>query len=263
MTIDGKQVVTAQVDTTAASNRANEIAIENSNFVDIKVGLYNIDETLVNYLNDRIKPTVTQNGTQIVVPVLYANPERWAAVQQNGVLRDKQGKLQLPLILMNRTMMSRNKMNNPMNRYHHQTLVTGWNRRNAYDRFTTQNGIKPSQELINVVIPDYYVLNYEVILWTEFISQLNELVEQISFETEDYWGERNKYKFLVEVQDYKTTTEFISNADRMVKCTFNMNVSAYLLPERILDTQRHPTSTTKLGFTVKKIVFKEEIVTKL
>jgi len=263
MTIDGKQVVVNQTDTKAAANRADETVVENTNLVNIKVGLYDIDETLVNYMNDRIQPKITQDGVQVVVPILYANPERWKAVQQDGVLRDKQGKLQLPLILMSRTMMSRSKMNNPINRYHHQTFVTGWNRRNAYDKFTVQNHVRPSQEMINVVIPDYYVLNYDVIVWTEFLSQLNELVEQISFETEDYWGERDKYKFLVNVQDYKTDSSFIDNADRIIKCTFKLEVYAYLLPERMLDTQRHSKATTTVGFTAKKLVFKESIVSKL
>jgi len=263
MTIDGKQVTISQADSIAAENRANETKVENTNFVNIGVGLYDIDETLVNYINERIKPKITQNNVSVVVPVLYANPERWKSVQKDGVLRDRQGKLQLPLILLRRTSILRNKMNNPINRYHHQTFSSRWNRRNAYDRFTVQNGVTPSEELITVIIPDYYDLQYEVVVWTEFMSQLNELIEQISFETEDYWGERNRYKFLVTVQEYKIDNNFQGNSDRLVKCTFTMTAKAYLLPERTLDTQRHPTNTTKIGFTRKKVVIEEKIVSKL
>ena len=263
MTIDGKQVVISQVDTVAAGNRAEETIVEDSNLVSVKIGLYDVDETLVDYINQRIQPKVMQNGVQVVVPVLYANAERWKSVQKDGVIRDKQGKIQLPLILLRRATITRNKMNNPVNRYHHQTFSTGWNRRNAYDRFTVQNGVKPSQQLLNVVIPDYYNIVYEMTVWTEFLAQLNELVEQISFETEDYWGERNKYKFMVNVDEYKIDNEIVNNADRMVKCTFNMTVNAYLLPERTLDKQRHSTATTKVGYTVKKVVFKETLVSKL
>jgi hypothetical protein len=263
MTIDGKQVVISQVDTKAAANRADETRIEDTNFVNIGIGLYDVDETLVDYINQRIQPKVTQGGTQVVVPVLYANAERWKSVQKDGVLRDKQGKLQLPVILLRRATISRNKMNNPINRYHHQVLTSRWNRRNGYDRFTVLNHVNPSQELITVVIPDYYNIVYEVTVWTEFLTQLNELVEQISFETEDYWGERNKYKFLVNVNEYKIDNTISNNADRLVKCTFNMTVNAYLLPERTLDTQRHPTATTKIGFTRKKVVIEEKIVSKL
>lgn len=264
MTIDTTQTTIAAVPPIAAANRANETKLDDTtNVVNVSVGLYDVDEVLVNYINQRIKPSIMQDGTKIVVPVIYANPERWKAVQKDGVLRDKQGRLQLPIILLRRTSMSRNKMNNPVNRYHYQSFYTRWNKRNAYDRFTVFNGVRPSQEKANVVIPDYYDINYEIILWTEYLSQLNELTEQISFETEDYWGERNQYKFLVNVDEYKIDNNVTENADRVVKCTFNMKVKAYLLPESMLDKQENRVSTTKVGFTAKKVVFKEHIVSDL
>ena len=263
MTIDINQTTGAAVPSTAAANRGTEIKVEGTTATNVNIGLYEVDEVLINYMNQRIQPSVTQDNVKVVVPVVYANPERWKAVQKDGAVRDKQGRIQLPLILLRRTSMSRNKMNNPMNRYHYQSFYSGWNKRNAYDRFTVYNGIHHSQEKVNVVIPDYYDINYEIVLWTEYLSQLNELVEQISFETEDYWGERNQYKFLVNVDEYKIENAIAENADRMVKCYFNMTVKAYLLPESMLDKQENRVSTTTVGYTTKKVVFKEHIVSDL
>jgi len=259
----GRQVTHANVATQPAASRADETKVEGSNLINVGVGLYSIDETLISFLNTKIKPSVVQDDVQVPVPVLYANAERWKSVQKDGILRDKQGKVQLPVILLRRTSLSRNALNNPVNKYHGQSFSSKWNKRNAYDRFAVVNGVNPSQELINVTMPDYYDLSYDVIVWTEYIAQLNTLIEQISFETEDYWGERNKYKFLVSVKEYKTDNSFVNNHDRIVKCTFTMTVKAYLLPQTMLDTQRQPSSTTKSTFTTKKIVFSEEIVSKL
>ena len=74
------------------------------------------------YFNNVIKPTVKQNSTTKNVPVLYGSPERWKAVQSDGYYRDRHGKIQLPLILIKREGIEKNRnlgnkidANNPLN----------------------------------------------------------------------------------------------------------------------------------------------------
>ena len=52
---------------------------------DISVSLMDMDSTIMYYFENVIKPQVVENGETIKVPIMYASPERWAAVQ-NKVL---------------------------------------------------------------------------------------------------------------------------------------------------------------------------------
>lgn len=104
----------------------------------VTVTLMTIDETLINYLSNRIQPILTQNNNSIKVPIIYGNPERWKSVQKDGVLRDYKGKIQLPIIMIRRTSLKKNvKQNSPVNKYLEREFETGWNKYNPYDRFAS------------------------------------------------------------------------------------------------------------------------------
>jgi hypothetical protein len=76
------------------------------------------------YFNNVIKPSVIINGNRIDVPLIYGSPERWKGVQKDGYFRDKEGKIQTPLIMFKRDSVEKrrdlgNKMdaNNPQLQY--------------------------------------------------------------------------------------------------------------------------------------------------
>jgi hypothetical protein len=60
------------------------------------------DEAIMYYFNNIIKPSVIVNGDRTNVPIIYGAPERWKGVQKDGYFRDKEGKLQTPLIMFKR-----------------------------------------------------------------------------------------------------------------------------------------------------------------
>ena len=62
------------------------------------------------YIKNVIKPTVRESGEQIKVTVMYGNEERWKAVRKSGHIRDRNGSLMLPLIMMKRTDVSKNDL---------------------------------------------------------------------------------------------------------------------------------------------------------
>ena len=64
----------------------------------ISIGLKDIDSAILYYLENVIKPTVTQNDRQIAVPIIYGSPERWKSMQADGFYRDKNGKTMVPLV---------------------------------------------------------------------------------------------------------------------------------------------------------------------
>jgi len=241
-------------------NRANDIRIDVTDGVQTKITLESINGIVLDYFVNVIKPTVTDNNALRVVQVLYGDAERWAMFRRKGEIRDlDNGKLFAPLIMIKRTNIAKGQLQNPNNKYVHRTLDVGWNARNAYDKFTVQNNIRPSQKMRTVIIPDYMDLTYEVILWTEYQEQMDHLIEQINVENQEYWGRRNNYKFRVNIEEFESLNVLPVETDRTVRTTFTMNIGAYLIPEAMIDNFR-TASTNTTFYTPKKLIMTETIV---
>lgn len=230
----------------------------------ISVGLIDIDTAIIEYLQNVIKPNITDrmDGTRVDVPVRYALPERWKQLQKDSIDRNKFEKItQVPMLLMKRDSISRGSLNNPVNKYLERNFDSvGWNRRNKYDRFAAVNGIKPSQRYVSIMIPDYYDLVYSCIIWAPSIQEVNEVIEQISFEAENYWGDKNRYKFKTSVEQFTDSTQLPQDSDRVVRVEFQMDVHAYLLPESTVDKFGNPTKVQQTRFTPKKLTIEEKVV---
>lgn len=251
------KIVNDNQQTQRVQNRADDTSNDAS---PIKVTLYTVDNAIIKYLSDRIKPVVTQNGNQVNVPIIYGNPERWKSAQRDGVLRDSIGKVQLPMLLIRRTAMKKTGINSPVNKYYDRTFYTGWNRRTPYDRFNLVNGITPSREYyVTTAAPDYYEFTYKCMIWTEYMEQMNAVVENISFESDEFWGEQNSYKFRTIIDSFEPLTELPSSNDRVVRTQFDMTVYAYLLPESQLDVGHNRGVLTRKKYGVKKVVTFTEI----
>lgn len=236
------------------TNRGHDTAFIAQDAPQIKITLEKINEIIMNYITDVIQPTISENEAVRPVPVIYGTPERWATVRKDGVLRDPaSSKLLTPLIMLRRTGEKKGVINNPNNKYLYSAMDAGWNRRNAYDKFAVLNGIRPSQQLRHVVIPDYIDLTYDVILWTEYQAQLDGLIEQINFESDEFWGNRNNWKFRVKIEQYQAQTDLPTNEDRVCRSQFQMTVAAYLLPEKMVKNFRIGATDTKV-YTAKKVV---------
>lgn len=244
---------------TAIPNPALQTAWDETDAAPISMTLQKIDEIIVNYLTDTISPSIEVEGRVVRVPVMFAAPERWKAVRKDGFMRDKKNdKLQPPLIVMSRVGMSRNKsIANPSNKYMYVTHQAQWNSRNAYDRFAVQNNIRPSLETRTVIVPDYVDLRYQIIVWADKVSQMNNIIEQLNVENDEFWGLRNQYKFRVRIDQYDNETELPPTQERIVRTTFNMAVGGYLVPEQHIKNFAKGATNSKY-YTSKKTVILTE-----
>ena len=122
---------------------------------------YHVDAILY-YLENVIRPTVTQNDRQIEVPIIYGSPERWKSIQADGFYRDKNGKTMVPLIMFKRESFEKNRtLGNKLdgNVVHNvQYFEKQYSQRNVYDNFSVLRNQKPQKEYILGVIPDYFNL---------------------------------------------------------------------------------------------------------
>jgi hypothetical protein len=123
--------------------------------------------------------------------------------------------------------------------------------KNKYDKFSIMTGFSKRQEMYSVAMPDHVIVNYEFIIWTNLVEQCNEIVEAVNFSTEDYWGDKNRYKFRTSISDYNFETMVDAGQDRAVRATFTLMCYAYLLPEKFENYK----STVEKAFTIRKVVF--------
>jgi len=213
--------------------------------------LYDVDLAIAEHMIDVVIPTVEVFREKVKVPVLYGNPERWTAVQKQGYLRDRKGQLQIPLVMFKRNSIARDDlMPSSMNRNLFYPAVTKYSKKHKYDRFSAMTGTARPVEQYNITMPDYVTVTYEVMIWTDFTEHMNEIVEAFQYATDEYWGDKDGYKFRVKIDSFDNTTEVGEGSQRIVRTSFTMAVNAYLLPEKF-DNE----STHKKSFTPKKVVW--------
>jgi len=236
------------------NNRANEIK---STKTDLKrsVTLFDIDYAMMSYLEDTVLPTLKDaNGNAIKIPVIYGNSERWNGSRRQGVYRDSKGKIQLPILMLRRTSITKDETMPMLNRHVSYPTITKWSKDNRYDRFTALGGsVKAKKELYNITMPDYVEVNYDCMCWTSFTEQLNEVIEHLNF-TSSYWGDKEKYKFRTSVSDFNVINEVGEGSERINRVEFSLNVRAYLLPEKF-----DGELTTKKSLSVKRLVVSAEV----
>jgi hypothetical protein len=244
----------------STNNRGTKISWKGDTVKPFTIGIKDIDEAVLYYLQNVIKPFVIQNGQRLDVPVIYGSPERWKSVQKDGYYKDKNGATMMPLIIFKRNSVEKvrnigNKLdaNNPNN---YQVFEKKYSSRNAYDNFNVLNNRTPQKEYHAIVIPDYVKITYSCIISTYYVEQLNGIVEAINYASDSYWGDPERYKFQARIDTINTPTELISDNNRTVKANFNITLNGQIIPNLI---QKNNTAINKF-FGKTKISISEEIV---
>jgi hypothetical protein len=242
---------------TQKENRALEIRRDEDDQPSFKIGLQDIDEAIFYYFENHIKPEIKLNaGERKPVPTIYGSPELWKSVQKDGYYRDKNSKIQTPLIMVKRTSVEKRRdLSNKVDPNFPQVFQTfgqAYSNRNQYDRFSLLNNRIPQKEFYTVVMPDYINLTYEGLIWTDFVEQMNGIVEAVNYASDGYWGDMNKFKFRTTVSSFGNTVEVSTNDNRLVRTSFSLNILGYIVPENLQKYTAHKGS---------KFYSKSEIVT--
>jgi len=217
-----------------------------------------VDSAILFYFENVIKPSVEDNGENVKVPIMYASPERWKAIQRDGFMKDKKRQTITPVIAYRRTSLEKDDMlpqdkldaNNPNMFY---TFEKKFTQANRYDNFSVQIGKQPQREYHNVTMPDYVTLSYDFIIWTTYIEQMNTIVEKIVYSDGAYWGDPDKMRFRTSVDAFTDATE-VSDLERLVRTNFTVTMRGYLLPAGNFDHR----STTQKFLSPKKVIFAAE-----
>ena len=255
-TIDGVR----KPETRANINRGRITSRKDDKVRDVSIGLQDHDEAIMHYFNNVIKPSVIINSNRVNVPVIYGSPERWKSVQRDGFFRDKEGKLQSPIIMFKRDSVEKrrdlgNKLdgNNPQLYYTFQEQYT---KKNQYDNFSVLQNRRPQREYHTVVVPDFIILNYTCIIFTAFIAQNNKLIEMINFTSDSYWGDKERFKFNAKIDTYTNTVELAQGSQRQIKTEFGLKLQGYLVPDSI---NKELAKKPQKFFSKSTVVFNGEL----
>ena len=256
-TIDGVK----KPETRANVNRGRITSRKDDKVQDVSIGLQDHDEAIMHYFDNVIKPSVIINGNRTNVPVIYGSPERWKSVQRDGFFRDKEGKLQSPVIMFKRDSVEKrrdlgNKLdgNNPQLYYTFQQQYT---KKNQYDNFSVLQNRRPQREYHTVVVPDFVILNYTCIIFTAFIAQNNKLIEMINFTSDSYWGDEERFKFNAKIDTYSNTVELAQGSQRQIKTEFGLKLQGYLVPDSI---NKELAKKPQKYFSKSTVVFNDELI---
>jgi len=224
------------------------------------ITLKDIDTAIMSYIKNVIKPTVQEANERVKVTVMYGNEERWKSVRKRGVMRDKNNALILPLIMLKRTAVEKSDMipgyeHDIRRKYTEIVRNSGWSKENRYSRFSVQNGDLPVYENLVTSIPNYVNITYEFVLWTNFIEQMNPLIESFMEYDKTYWGDKDTYRFISNLDSVSDASEMDSKGERFIKSTFSVITKAYLLPEETNSIVMGKMSQVQKRLTPSRVIF--------
>jgi len=218
-------------------NRSEKLSFINDHTKPFSVSIQDIDESVLFYFENIIRPYVYQNGVKIPVPLIYGAPEKWKSVQKDGYYKDKNGKIMSPIIVFKRDGMEKNRSITNKLDANNPHLYTSWqksyNAKNSYSNFNVLNNRAPTQQFITNVVPDYVTLTYSFIIQTYYVEQLNKITEAINYASDSYWGDPERFKFKANINGYTNVTELAQNDDRIVRSTFTLTMYGYIVPDTI------------------------------
>lgn len=242
------------------SNRGTKLSAKNDTSKPLSIGIKDLDEAVFYYFDNVIKPSVFQNGERRKVPIIYGDQERWKSYRKDGYYRDKGGSVLLPIIIIKRDTVEKdrtvyNKLDaNSPNLY--GGFSTHYNPKNAYGNFNVLNNRKPTQHHNLTVVPDFVTLKYSCIIQTYYMEQLNKLIESVEYASDSYWGDPERFKFRAFIDSFSTATEVTAGKDRLVKSQFDIRLRGYIIPDVIqkdLNSAKKVNSKSKITITSETV----------
>jgi len=244
----------------AGPNRSLQNSFEGDTVKPFTIGIQDLDEAIMYYFQNVIRPFVIQNGNRIEVPVIYGAPERWKSVQRDGYYKDKNGAIMAPLIMFKRNTIEKNRsISNKLDGNYpnlYGVMKKKYDTKNFYSNFNVLTNRIPEEQFYAVTIPDYVTLTYSCIVYTYYVEQLNKIIEAIEYASDSYWGNPQRYQFKASIDSFTTITELPQDNVRVVRSTFDIKLYGHIIP----NTLQNNISSLKKFRNKSKLIFSMETV---
>ena len=258
---------TGNPSTDGTLNRAEQTSFKNDTVKPLSIGIQDIDESIMYYFQNVIKPFVIQNGERIPVPIIYGSPEKWKSYQADGYYRDLNGRMMAPLIMFKRNNIEKlRNITNKLDANEANNIAvygTRYSKKNEYSKFNALNGILPEKTYYATVVPDYLSITYDCVIFTYYNDQLAKIIETVEYASDSYWGDPERFKFQVKIDSFSTTTELSERSERVVRSAFTIKLFGYIIPDipqKDLNAVRKFSSKTKLSFTLETVEGTKNII---
>lgn len=196
-------------------------------------------------------------------PVMYVSKERWAQIYKDKGIKDERGQIILPVISVRRLNPEHKK-----ERYapiDDATDITFY-RRVASQPYNAKEGInlndyqqgtpdikylnakdKPVFEILKIPFPSIVDIDYDIVLWTNYVNHQNMSLENVltEFGGGKNYFKINDYNFFVKLkntQDQSNLEDF-TGKERILKTRYTLEVQAYLIDKTKVKISRTITNT--------------------
>jgi hypothetical protein len=251
-----------------------------------KSTLEDVDEAIFSWfdrdLNCMVKDAKERNQK---VTVLLSGMERWYALKMKKKVRDSSNTLILPIIAIRRTDFEKVQDAWALGRFFktiaYTKVLNGYEtaiRANAKDARTRNNYCPtndlnekvPVYELIEIPYPTLVKVNYEIKVYTQYIIDMNAILEKMWAKTNDSAAgmnqiqikSRNDNKYILFLDQTATNASNIedySDKQRTLITTLQFKVLAYLLNETDASIRKTIPCVSSISLSEKVITSKEEI----
>lgn len=214
-------------------------------------GILDVDTAFKAWWKEKLNITLTnKDGHQLRVPVFFFSSERWSKAREDGGIRDKNGTLVLPIIAIIRGGPSVNN-DGPFGRSFADTQEEYVFSKRVHPKSSLLKNLKenamnsldptkPIYEMFTAPVPDHYQLTYEVKIWTQYVEEMNEIIEKLGQEL-NFKSERSfqfntddGYYFIAFQDDDfadESNMEEYTDGERLIRMTTTFTVPANILPE--------------------------------
>lgn len=243
-------------------------------------GIVDVDIAFKKWWTETLHITLTnKDGHQKKVPVFFFSSERWSKAREEGELRDAEGTLILPIIAIIRSAPSVNNDGSLgrsfadiqdqyvyATRVHPKSSLIKNLKKNAMNSL---DPIKPIYEIFTAPVPDHYQLTYEVKIWTQYVEDMNEIIQKLglalNFKSErsfQFSTDDGYYFIAFQDDDFidESNMDEYTDSERIIRMTTTFKVPAHILPEsnQSKNRFRRYLSQTKLVIKTETSLTSEE-----
>ena len=243
------------------NSRVNQIDMTGDSTVETLVStIEDHDEAILHYMNNVIRPQIVQDGKVLHVNTTMGNRELWESIQSGIFYRDKNEKLTVPMIVLNResvvpdrTFIQKIGSNLSESVY---TITKPYTKEDPYTRFNSKTDIVP-RNYYNIIVPDYVVITYSGIILTNYMENMNSVISSLIFANNSYWGKEFK-QYKVVIDGLTNTSEITTDTERIIRNEFTLTVNGRLFSNTmnrmiVQQGKAHKIQKVKIVETVVKL----------
>jgi len=234
-----------------------------------------IDQAFFNWVDETMNPSSTTNKGFNKVPVIWISAERAYQIKKDKNLRDSNGVLKLPLLIVNRTAVSKDptfkgvawahipNMNDGLrgvrggvltvsrriNQEKTSNFINADSRRkfgltttgHGQENFPFTNSGKVVYETITMPIPTYVAVKYDIVVRTNYQQQLNEITTPfmtITGQINNFFISHEGHRFEGFIQqDFQQSLDVTGEGESSYEAKIQFKILGYLLGGGINDEQ--------------------------